>query len=97
MRTEAFYQKKLIEKLQDMFPGCFIIRNDPAELQGIPDLLILYRNTWAMLEVKLSGGHHVMPNQEYYVNLFGQMSFASFIFPENETQVLHELQHAFGS
>lgn len=97
MRTEAAYQAKLIEKLEKMFPGCFIIKTDPAETQGLPDLLILYGCGWAMLEVKLSSRSPVQPNQDYYVNLFGQMSYASFIFPENENQVLHELQFAFGS
>lgn len=95
MRSEAAYQAKLIQKLEKLFPGCFIIRNDPANLQGVPDLLVLFGSRWAMLEVKLSGRADVQPNQEYYIHEFGRMSFASFVFPENENQVLHDLQLAF--
>jgi hypothetical protein len=64
-------------------------------MQGIPDLLVLYRNKWAMLEVKGFEDAPEEPNQDYYVDLLNNMSFAAFIYPENETEVLNELQHAF--
>lgn len=97
MRTEANYQAKLISKIQALFPGCFVLKNDPAEVQGLPDLLILFRGRWAMLEVKLSARSPRQPNQIYYVDLFGEMSFAAFIYPENEREILNDLQFAFGS
>lgn len=97
MRNEAAYQKYLIDKLEDMFPGCFIIKNDAAARQGIPDLLILWGDRWFMLEVKLSERSPIQPNQEYYVNMFSEMSFAAFICPENEEQVLDDLQSALGA
>lgn len=93
---EAQYQRTLIKKIQGMFPGCYILRNDPAELQGIPDILILFGNTWAMLEVKMSSIANQQPNQDYYVDLFNHMSFASFINPDTEELVLGELQSALG-
>jgi hypothetical protein len=96
-RGEAAYQRRLVGILQELFPGCYILKNDPAERQGVPDLLILYGPCWAMLEVKLSADAEVQPNQEYYVEMFGNMSFAAFIYPEVEEQVLYDLQHAFGS
>lgn len=95
--TESRYQLELISKLQRMFPNCFIFKNDPEELQGVPDLLILFNHHWAMLEVKLSKGSPMQANQDYYVDLFNQMSFAAFIYPENEEQVLYDLQTAFGT
>jgi hypothetical protein len=95
-RSEAAYQKHLIKKLLCMFPGSFIIKNDPNENQGIPDLLILFGNFWAMLEVKASPVSHVQPNQEYYISFFNEMSFCAFINPSIEEQVLNDLQHAFG-
>jgi len=97
MRSEAAYQRILIIRLQAMFPDCFIIKNDAAITQGIPDLLILLNDRWGMLEVKLSERSPIQPNQEYYINMFSEMSFASFIWPEIEEEVLHDLSSAFGA
>lgn len=97
MRSEIAYRNTLIKKLEKLFPNCFIVKNDPLENQGVPDILILFGNTWAMLEVKRSASAHVQPNQEYFVNRFNEMSFASFIFPEIEEQVLYDLQSTFGA
>ncbi len=94
MKSEAAYQAKLIKKLEKLFPGCYIRKNDPAETQGIPDILILYGNRWAQLEVKLSDTASKQPNQQFYVDMFNEMSFASFINPQNENEVLDELQKA---
>lgn len=97
MTSEAVYQRSLIKKLQIIFPGCFILKNDPMENQGVPDILILFGAQWAMLEVKLSNESRIQPNQRHYINLFDEMSFASFISPENEIEVLNDLQSTFGS
>lgn len=96
MYKEAVYQARLVKKLEKMFPDCFITKSDPAQNQGIPDILILYGDRWAMLEVKVSENEPVQPNQEHYVSKFNGWSFASFIFPENEEQVLNDLQSTFG-
>lgn len=93
---ESKYQKDLINKLKEMFPGCIITKNDSRFFQGIPDLLILFRDKWAMLEVKAYPDSHKQPNQDYYVGLLDEMSFASFINERNEEQVLNDLQLAFG-
>lgn len=89
--TEAAYQGKLIKKIKEMFPGCLVLKEDSGYLQGIPDLLILYRNKWATLEVKIDEDAEHQPNQDYYVGKMNEMSFSSFIFPENEEMVLTEL------
>lgn len=95
--NERQYMTKLIKKIASIFPDCIIIRNDPRYIQGVPDILILFNDKWAVLEVKVSSNANVQPNQEYYVGLLNEMSFASFISPENEEDVLNDLQHAFGS
>ncbi len=92
---ERDYQKSLIVKIERMFPGCFILKNDPGYLQGVPDLLILHGGRWAMLEVKASAKAPSRPNQNYYVELLNGMSFAAFIHPSNEQEVLDALRAEF--
>jgi len=70
------------------------MKNDPNYIQGIPDLTVLYKERWATLECKKDGSASKRPNQEYYVNQMNAMSYSSFIFPENEEEVLNELEHA---
>lgn len=94
---ESKFQAELIDKLYKLFPGCVIQKNDPAQLQGIPDLTIYYGKCWAMLEVKGSATALERPNQDWFVESFNSMSFAAFIYPENEQEILNELQRAFGS
>lgn len=97
MTPEGTFQSDLIKELKDIFPGCMILKNDPDYIQGIPDLLILYGNRWAMLECKRSRSAKHRPNQDYYVDKLSDMSFASFIFPENKEEVLDALQRSFQS
>lgn len=97
MNLEKAFQSSLIDELKRRFKGCFVIKLDPNYIQGVPDLLVLYRNKWAALECKRSSPSRKQPNQEYYVDLLNDMSFARFIFPENKEEVLHELQQAFGA
>ncbi len=94
---EAQYQAKLIRRLRREFPGCLILKNDTDYIQGIPDLTIFFYNCWAMLEVKASYDSPEQPNQAYYVDLCDRMSFAAFISPDNEEEVLDALQFAFES
>lgn len=91
---ERFYQRALIRKLNKMFPDCVILKNDTEYIQGIPDLTILYAGNWAMLEVKAKWDSPTQPNQEYYIDMLNMMSFAAFIYPENEEEVLHALQQS---
>lgn len=97
MKNENVYQAELIKKIESLIPGCFVLKNDPNYIQGIPDLLILYEDKWAMLEVKRSEDDKHRPNQDYYIDRFGEWSYSSFIFPENEEVVLNELQRALGA
>jgi len=93
---ENQYQAQLVKELRSRFPGCVILKNDPNYLQGIPDLTLLYRTRWAMLEVKASAASDVQPNQPYYVELLNSMSFAAFIYPEIQEEVLNDLERAMG-
>ena len=93
---ENRFKSNLIKELEDLFPGCMVFHLDPNERQGVPDLLILYRDKWAVLEGKKDSRASHRPNQDYYVDLMNRMSFAAFIYPENKEEVLHELQQTFG-
>lgn len=92
---ESKFKGELKADLSGLFPGCFILNNDANMIQGIPDLTILYKKHWAILEVKASWNSEHQPNQDWYVDMFDGMSFAAFIFPENKEEVLHDLQKAF--
>ena len=92
---ENKFQANLIKKLKQLFPGCIVMKNDPTYIQGIPDLTLLYKNKWATLECKKSANARHQPNQDYYVGLMNDMSYSSFISPENEEEVLKELKHNF--
>ena len=89
--AENKFKTKLIDEIEDLFPGCIVTHLDPNEIQGIPDLLILYRNKWAVLEGKDYADARHQPNQDYYVELMDRMSFAAFIYPENKDEVLDAL------
>ena len=92
---ERDYQKKLKKKLEVIFPGCIVLKTDPRQKQGFPDLLVLYGKRWAALEIKNERKASKQSNQPYWVKKLNEMSFASFIFPEIETEVLDELQRSF--
>ena len=96
-KLERDFQAKLIKDIKKLCPGCMVMKTDLTYIQGIPDLLILFKNKWASLEVKKSVGASKRPNQEYYVDKMNEMSFSKFICPENKEEVLDELRKAFKS
>lgn len=94
MRENKF-QKSVIDELKERFPGCMILKNDSSYCQGIPDLIILWEDRWATLECKRSEDAPHQPNQDYYVKRMDEMSFSSFIYPENRQEVLDDLERTF--
>lgn len=93
---ERDFQARLIKNLRSLLPGVVILKNDSSYMQGMPDLTILYKDKWAVLEVKAKAGARHQPNQEYYVGLLNEMSYAAFVHPENEGEVLDAIQETFG-
>lgn len=92
---ESKFQADLKKELKKMFPGCIVTKLDSSDIQGIPDLLVLYKNKWATLENKRSSNASHRPNQDYYVDKMNDMSFSRFIYPENKEEVLDELRKTF--
>lgn len=92
---ENTFKTGLVKELKSRFPGCIVLHTDPNEIQGIPDLVILYEDTWAALEGKKSSRASHRPNQDYYVEKMNGMSYAAFIYPENKEEILNELERSF--
>lgn len=92
---ESRFQSKTIEEIKERLPGAIVTKMDANYIQGIPDILVLYKDKWATLEFKQSETSTHRPNQDYYVGLMNEMSYSAFIFPENKETILNELQQAF--
>lgn len=95
---ERDYEPRLMERIQNMFPGCLILKNDSSYRPGVPDRIILFGTAWGVLEVKReepTSESDWQPNQPYYLRLMNNMSFAAVIYPENEEEVLDALRQAF--
>ena len=96
--AESKFQGRLIKRIKRMFPECQVLKNDPGYQQGILDLILLFPGGfWASLEAKDSASAGIRPNQDYFVKKLDEMSFAAFVYPENEDEVLDALQQAFES
>ena len=94
-KLESKFQKELMDKIRNQYPGCVILKNDSSYIQGFPDWTILYKDKWAVLEAKRSKNAARQPNQEYYVNKLNDMSFSRFVYPENSDDVLEEISKYF--
>lgn len=96
-KLENKFQADLIKELKTRFDGCIVTKLDSSHIQGIPDILILYKDKWAALECKKDENAKHRPNQDYYVGKMNEMSFSRFVYPENKEEVLNDLQQAFKS
>lgn len=94
---ENSFQSSLIRTIKNLFPGCIVLKNDANYIQGIPDLLVLYGITWIALECKKSEKAAHQPNQDYYIEKMNEMSYATFVYPENVQQVLEDMKDYFYS
>ena len=92
-KLESGFQDRLIKEIEGLFPECMIFKMDYP--QGIPDLLILKDDKWASLENKKTKDAEHRPNQDFYVEKMNNMSFSSFIYPENKVEVLEKLKRHF--
>ena len=97
---ESSFQAKLKKEIKERFPGCIVTKLDSTNLQGIPDLLVLYKDKWATLECKRDLSYKTskkQPNQEYYISKMNKMSFSRFVGPDNKEEVLNEMEQLFKS
>lgn len=95
-KLESKFQKDLIDEIKKRYPGCVALKNDSGYIQGFPDWTVLYKDKWAVLEVKRDRGASKQPNQAYYVNKLNETGgFSRFVFPENKDMILDELDILF--
>ncbi|QFP95480.1 VRR-Nuc domain protein [Arthrobacter phage Makai] len=93
-KLESDFKSDTLQEIRDRLPGCEILHNDANYIQGIPDTLVVYGPNYGFLEFKRATGAAKQANQEWYIDKFNKMSYASFIQPENKEAVLNELQSA---
>ena len=91
---ENKFKTKLVKEIRARLPGAIVLHTNPPP-QGIPDLLVLYRDKWAALEGKKANDSSHRPNQDYWVEKMNHMSFAAFISPENKEDVLNAMERSF--
>jgi hypothetical protein len=93
---ERDFEPRFVGLLEDLF-HCFVLpKNDSGLRQGIPDRTVLFAGGgWAVLEFKKSSREPYRPNQEYYLGLFADMCYSATVHPENEEEILRELEEAF--
>lgn len=94
-KLESKFKTDLKKEIKERYPGCIVTKMDPNDIQGIPDMLILYKNKWATLEGKRNNKSGKQPNQEYYVEKMNDMSYSNFIHPENKENILKDLDNIF--
>lgn len=94
LMPERKYQAHVIREIRRRMPNSVVLKNDANYMQGILDLTVLLGRHWGMLEVKRSAHEPLQPNQDYYLSMFGSMSYVGIIYPENEARILDELQSA---
>lgn len=95
MPLESKFKSNLIKKIKTMYPGAIILKNNANQIQGFPDNIILEGSRWAVFDAKKDESSPRQPNQEYWIHLLNEMSFAAFVYPQNEERFLYELQQAF--
>ena len=92
-KCESDYQADLIKTIKKDLgeDNLDILKNDADYRQGIPDLLIIYKDRHAYLEAKISETAPHRPNQDFYIEKAKRNSFGAFIYPENQDQVLADM------
>jgi hypothetical protein len=93
---ERDFVKQFKKDLEDRFPGCLILKQEPnITFQGIPDHIVLYEDKWAALEFKKDKKAKRQPNQPWHVARMNKMSYAAIVEPSNAEEVLDDLQSTF--
>lgn len=92
-RVEKNLQTKIKQWLEDK--GAVVLKTNPGVLNpiGIPDLLVLYKGKWAMVEVKSSSTAEFQTLQPAQLARFKDMNpdMVFIAFPENWARLQYVL------
>lgn len=95
---ESEFQKKFLDKVKKLVPGCTALKNDSSYIQGIYDWTVQRGSKAAALEIKITKDAHHQPNQDYYINKINEQGgFGRFVYPENEKQSLEDIVNFFNN
>ncbi len=98
---KAGYKAGLIPRIIQRFGAdrTRVQANDPnvPGQQGIPDLTVFVGPMWFLLEVKASEKSKLRPNQEWWIEKWAEVTFCSFIYPENEEEVFRAMERSLAS
>lgn len=96
---ESDYQNKILKPaLKKAVPGSIVMKTDEGQTQGIPDLLMINKNSnkFALIECKKSAKASYRPNQEYYLEKFGKAgNLAITSYPENLDWTIQQVKEYF--
>ena len=95
-KLEREFEAEFMELVDDLLPGGWWIKGNSQMQQGIPDRMFLWGPYWAMLEFKRASNAELQENQDWFIEKFRNMGYASFVSPANYQEVLDEIQQAFG-
>lgn len=90
---KSAFKRKLLELARQKRKDLVII--EVYDQRSMPDVIVLCGEKWAALEFKRSSQAAHRPNQDYFVDKLDQMSFATFVHPQNEEEVINELEFFF--
>ena len=89
---------KLKKKIKKAVPGSVVLKNSPNDILGIPDLTVLGPNgKYAILECKRASDSNIQALQDYYVEKFNKSSYATFVSPANQKEVIEDLKRILGN
>lgn len=92
-KLESEFQANLIKRIKMEFGNnVIVLKNDPNYLVGFPDLTVLGKKRYAVIECKREAHASRRALQEYYVDKANRLSYGAFAYPENEDEVIEDLR-----
>lgn len=92
---ESEFKRKFKQELVARFPDLEIFEPNPTHRRSSPDMMIFDVMGWAALEFKRSEDAPYRPNQYYNISRLTEKGYATFVYPENKEEVLHDLEGLF--
>lgn len=97
MRESAF-KKRFLAKVEERLSYLDLDFITPTETsRSLPDIFVIGPLFWAALEFKRSGDANHQPNQDWYIERFNEKGYGVFVEPNNEEEVLNDLERLFSS